>query len=247
MDKRTDILGVGFDSLTMDEAAERAMQYIAAHGEKGGAAYVVTPNPEIVWNCRKDEILREAVSEASMVLADGVGVIYGGKILGTPLKARLPGIDFAGRVMLELSKKGGSVYLLGSKPGVAEKAGEKLTQTYPGLVVAGTHDGYFKDDEPIIREINEKRPDLVLVCLGSPKQERWASANRKKLDAGILACLGGALDVYAGEVLRAPKWMQKAGLEWLYRLIKQPSRIGRMMSLPRFMFAVIWRKLKGTA
>lgn len=239
--QRTDILGVGFDDLTMEEALEQA----AALMESRSASYVVTPNPEIVWLCREDQELAEIVSGAGMVLADGIGIIYAAKILGRPMKAKLPGVDFAERLMARLAGQGGSVYLLGAKPGVAEQAGANLLSKYPGLQLAGTHDGYFRDDSPVVAEINEKAPDLLLVCLGAPKQEKWMFSHRTQLHVGLMAGLGGSLDVYAGTVKRAPERWQKLGLEWLYRLMKEPKRIKRMIKLPLFLLAVVGQRIRG--
>ncbi|NLB28886.1 MAG: WecB/TagA/CpsF family glycosyltransferase [Clostridiales bacterium] len=235
MNGRIDVLGIGFDNLTPGEALEHADRCIKARS--GG--YVVTPNPEMVWRCRTDFELSGAIGGAELVLSDGIGIIYGAKILRTPLKGRVTGIGFAESLTRRLAARGGSVYLFGAKPGVAKKAGENLTARYPGIVIAGTADGYFKDDEAVIEDINKKRPDFLMVCLGFPKQEIWARDNRAKLDVGVIACLGGSLDVMAGVVDRAPERWQKLGLEWLYRLIRQPSRLGRMMSLPKFLFATI--------
>ena len=232
---RINVLGVDFDNVTMEEAAERAMELIQAHE----ARYVVTPNPEIVMNVRENPALREAVKQAALVLPDGVGVVYGAQILGTPLKEKTPGIDFAARVMECLAAKQGSVFLFGAKPGVAELAGENLKTMFPGLVIAGTNDGYFTDDVPIVEKINAAKPDLLLVCLGSPKQELWMRSHAPELDVGLMAGLGGSLDVFAGVVERAPERWQKLGLEWLYRLLKEPKRIGRMMKLPQFALCAV--------
>lgn len=232
---KIEILDIPFDNVTMDEAVDTAMELIAAKK----AAYVVTPNPEIVMAARENPALAEAVKQASLVLPDGIGIIYGGKILGTPLKERTPGIDFAARVMERLSRKGGSVFLFGAKPGVAELAGENLQSMFPGLVISGVSDGYFSDDTPIIEKINGASPDLLLVCLGSPKQEFWMEKNVANLSVGLMAGLGGSLDVFAGMVDRAPERWQKLGLEWLYRLLKEPRRIGRMMKLPKFVLCAL--------
>ena len=238
---RIDVMGVGFDSLTMDEAIARARSLMAERR----AAYVVTPNPEIVMACRADSAAMAAVRGADLVLPDGVGVVYGARILGTPLKSKLPGIDFAQGLMADMAAAGQRVYLLGSKPGVAETAAQRLTERFPGLVICGTHDGYFKDDAPVVAAVNEAQPDLLLVCLGAPKQELWMQRNQKQLRVGLMAGLGGSLDVFAGNVKRAPKAFQRLGLEWLYRLMKEPKRIGRMMKLPKFLFACIGKKLRG--
>lgn len=238
---RIDVMGVGFDSLTIEEAVARAKALMSERR----AAYVVTPNPEIVMACRERAETMEAVNAADLVLPDGVGVVYGARILGTPLKQKLPGIDFIQALMADMAQEGKSVFLLGAKPGVAEKAGERLETMFPGLVIAGAHDGYFKDDAPVVAAVNEAQPDLLLVCLGAPKQELWMQRNQSALQVGLMAGLGGSLDVFAGNVKRAPKLFQKLGLEWLYRLLREPKRIGRMMKLPKFLFACIGKKRKG--
>ena len=238
---RINIMGVGFDSLTLSEAVDRAEALISERR----AAYVVTPNPEIVMTCWENLDAMEAVLNADLVLPDGVGIVYGAKILGTPLKGKLPGIDFAAELMRRMASRGGRVYLLGAKPGVAEMAGLRMQEQYPGLIVCGTHDGYFQEDVPIIEEINALQPDLLLVCLGAPKQELWMRRNHPVMKVGLMAGLGGSLDVFAGTVKRAPALFQRLGLEWFYRLIKEPWRFKRMMKLPKFLFACIGKKLRG--
>lgn len=227
---RIDVLGVSFDDLTMDEAVEIALGFM----QERRACYACTPNPEIVMAAKGDAALRAALSGSDLVLADGVGITKAAAMLGTPLKSRVPGIDFASNVISRLAERGGSVYLLGAKPLVAEAAAEKLTQTYPGIVIAGTNDGYFTDDAPVIEKINAASPDFLMVCLGSPKQELWMSANAGRLSCGLMAGLGGSLDVLAGNVQRAPETWRRLGLEWLYRVIKEPKRLGRVMKLPAF-------------
>ena len=234
-------MGVGFDSLTIEEAVARAKSLM----DERRAAYVVTPNPEIVMACRERAETMQAVNGADLVLPDGIGVIYGARILGTPLKSKLPGIDFITALMADMAKEGKSVFLLGAKPGVAKTAAERLKVMHPGLIIAGTHDGYFKEDAPVVAAVNAAQPDLLLVCLGAPKQELWMQRNQSALRIGLMAGLGGSLDVFAGNVKRAPKAFQKLGLEWLYRLMKEPRRIGRMMKLPKFLFACIGKRLRG--
>lgn len=241
MTDRIDVLDVGFDSLTMDEAVARGMELMA---EKK-AAYVVTPNPEIVMLAHGDADLSEALRRAALVLPDGIGIIKGAHILGTPLKEKIPGIDFAQRLFAKMAAGGQTLFLLGAKPGVAELAAAELKDRFPGLTVCGTNDGYFQDDAPVIDKINAAKPDLLLVCLGAPKQELWMHQNAPKLHVGLMAGLGGSLDVFAGLTERAPERWQKLGLEWLYRLLKEPSRAGRMKNLPKFAFAVIGKRLNG--
>ena len=239
---RVDVQGVGFDSLTLDEAA--AIAYSAVCGEHC-AGYVVTPNPEIVWLCRDDPSFADVLNSAFLVLPDGIGVVYGAKLLGRPVKQRVPGIDFVSALFERMAAAGKSVFLFGAKPGVAALAAQTIAKAYPGLVIAGTHNGYFTDDAPIIEEINAASPDLLLVCLGAPKQERWMAENKDRLNVRLMAGLGGSLDVFAGTAKRAPKGWQKLGLEWLYRLLKEPRRITRMIKLPLFLVEVIFRRIRG--
>ena len=235
---RIEILGVGFDDLTMDQAVAEGVRL----AESPGTHYAVTPNPEIVEICREDPEAMEAVRGADLVLADGIGVVYGAKILKTPLKGRVPGVEFAQNLMARMAENGKTLFLLGAKPGVAEKAAERLQRQYPGLRVAGTHDGYFQEDGPVLEQIRSSGADVVFVCLGAPKQEKWMLQNGAATGAHLLIGLGGCLDVFSGEVKRAPEVFQKLGLEWLHRLAKNPSRIGRMMKLPMFLVHVAGEK-----
>ena len=228
---RINVLGVGFDNVTMKEAVARGVELLG----QPGAHYVATPNPEIVEVCRENPEAMKAVNGADLVLADGIGIVKGARILGTPLKAKNPGIEFAAYLMGEMAKKGMSLYLLGAKPGVAETAGKRLAEKYPGLTIAGTHDGYFQDDAPVVEAIRQSGADAVFVCLGAPKQELWMAKNGPATGARLLCGLGGSLDVFAGTVKRAPKFWSDHGLEWFYRLCKEPSRLGRMMKLPLFL------------
>ena len=233
------VLGVNFDNITMGEAVRRAGNMLAG----GKACYVVTPNTEIVWRCRSDAALTEAIRGADMVLPDGIGVVKGAAMLGTPLKEKTPGIEFAAGLMGKMAERGRSLYLLGAKPGVADLAAERLQKQYPGLKIAGTHDGYFKEDAPVVDAIRESGADCVFVCLGAPKQELWMARNGPATGAHLLCGLGGSLDIFAGTVERAPKFWSDHGLEWFYRLCKEPKRIGRMMKLPLFLVHV--RQEKG--
>ena len=237
---RTEIMGVGFDDLTLDEAAGAAAGMI----EAGGFHYVVTPNPELVDRARREEPFRQALNGADLVLPDGIGVVYAAKLLGRPLKGRCPGIDFAGKLMERMAKTGLRLYLLGAKPGVAETAAARLEAKYPGLIICGTHDGYFKEDAPVVEAVRAAEADVVFVCLGAPKQEYWMVKNGPATGARLMAGLGGSLDVFAGVVERAPESWQRLGLEWLYRLTKEPKRIGRMARLPLFLLSALGERGK---
>ena len=231
---RINVLGVGFDNVTMEEAVDRGVELL--HG--AGASYVVTPNPEIVEACRENLAARQAVNGADLVLPDGIGIVKGAKMLGTPLKAKVPGIEFAAGLMARMAEEGLSLYLLGAKPGVAELAAEKLAEKYPGLKIAGTRDGYFQEDGPVVEAIHQSGADCVFVCLGAPKQELWMYKHGGETGARLLCGLGGSLDVFAGVVERAPRFWTDHGLEWFYRLCKNPWRAGRMMKLPLFLVHV---------
>lgn len=238
---RIEVMGIPFDSVTMEEALEAADRLL----EKKKTAYCVTPNAEIVYEAMKDESLRSLVCQADLVLPDGAGVVLGAKLLGTPVKEKVAGIEFGENLMKRYAGTDKTFYFLGGKPGVAEQAARKLQEKYPGLNICGTADGYFQDEAAVVAAINEKAPDVLLVCLGFPKQERFMYDHRYELKVGMMAGLGGSLDGYAGIAVRAPRWMIDLNLEWLYRLIKEPRRIGRMMRLPKFMLKVLARRLKG--
>lgn len=223
------ILGVRVDKLTMKEAICKAESFF-----DGGVHTVFTPNPEIILECKKDEQLREIINSSDMNLPDGIGVVIASKILGQPVTERVAGFDF----VCEILKTGKSYYFLGSRPGVAKKAMDNMIKQ--GVNVVGCHDGYFKDDKEVIEDIKSKAPDVLVVCLGAPKQERWIYKNAADLNVPLSIGAGGTLDVLAGEVERAPKIYQKLCIEWLYRTLKEPKkRLPRVAKLPVFMVDVL--------
>ena len=220
---KTDIMGIAFDNVTMQEALDKASAIL--RGDK--TCYAVTPNAEIAYEAMKDERLRALINGADLVLPDGAGV------------------DFADGLLGLLAESGKSVYLLGSKPGVAELAAEKMREKHPGLIICGMHDGYFKDEAPVIEAVNAAKPDVLFVCLGAPKQELFMKRHQQELTCKLMIGLGGSLDSFAGTVKRAPKWMIAANLEWLYRLYKEPKRFGRMLRLPKYLWAVVCKRIRG--
>lgn len=238
---KTDILGVQIDHMTLDEAVDAGRTLL----DGPGFHYVVTPNPEFVLAAKKDREFRRVLNGADLALPDGIGVVYAAKVLGTPLKERVPGVDFAQRLMALIAGNGKKLFLLGAKPGVAEKAADNLRKEYPGLDICGVHNGYFQEDGPVVEAIRASGADIVFVCLGAPKQELWMSKFGPETGAHLMIGLGGCLDVFAGNVQRAPEKWQKAGLEWLYRLFKEPSRIGRMAKLPLILVYAAAARLKG--
>lgn len=231
---RTQILGVGFDNITMVEAVDKALSLMEQRG-----CYAVTPNPEMVLMGRRDAAFSEALNRADLVLADGIGDLYAARILGKPLQERVCGADIYPYLLAHLAKHGGSVFLYGARPGVAEEAAAKLRESYPGLKIAGTQHGYQEDDVQLVQRLEETRPDLLMVCLGAPRQELWMHQHAGMKSVGLMIGLGGCLDLIAGHVKRAPLLWQKWGLEWLYRLIQEPRRIGRMIKLPQILFLAL--------
>ena len=238
---KTEILGIGFDDLSRQEAAQRGAELLA----EDKFHYVVTPNPEFILAAEKDADFRAVLNGADLVLPDGIGVVYSAKILGTPLKERVPGIEFAADMLACLNEMGGRLFLLGAKPGVAQKAGENILARYPNIVLCGARDGYFKDEEAVLLEVAAARPDLLFVCLGAPKQEKWMARWGQHTGARMAIGLGGCLDVFAGNVERAPESWQKLGLEWAYRLKKEPKRIGRMAKLPLVLVKAAGQRVSG--
>lgn len=237
MDK-VNILGIKVSKHTIESAADQIIEYIT-NGDKRRCVF--TPNSEIIMMAYRDKEFAEVLNSADILTADGIGVVYASKMLRNPILERAAGFDTACTVLKKMAPLGKSVYLFGAKPGVAEAAGEEMLRRFPGIKIAGCADGYFDEEKQvnIIADINEKKPDLLFVCLGAPKQEKWISEHRDELDFGVAMGIGGSLDVFAGTVKRAPEFYQKHGIEWLYRLLKQPSRIGRMMDLPKFGFTVL--------
>ncbi|MBR5743525.1 MAG: WecB/TagA/CpsF family glycosyltransferase [Clostridia bacterium] len=241
MERKTSrIFGIPFLNASMDGAAELAF----ALAEEAPVT-VVTPNVEILYGMRKDPALREALEKADVVLPDGIGVVLAGRILGTPVERKLAGVEFGETVLRRAAEEGKSVYFLGAKPGVAEKAAGAMREKYPGLKVAGTADGYFRDDGAAAAAIRESGAYLALICLGSPKQEIFMERFRNETGCRLHAALGGSMDVYAGCAKRAPRWMIRLGLEWLYRLVREPKRLGRMLRIPGVLFAALRIRLFG--
>jgi len=243
MAEKVNILGVKVDKVNIEQASD----IIINHIENGSGAFsVFTPNSEIIMAGYRDSEFRDLLNNSDLLTADGIGVVYASRIVGNPIAERAPGYDIACRTLEKLSEKGGTLYLFGSKPGVAELAGENITKKYPGVRIVGYSDGYFdeKKEKTIIENINRHSPDVLFVCLGAPKQEKWISEHREILNAKVCMGIGGSLDVFAGTVKRAPEFYTKHGIEWLYRLMKQPSRFVRMLDLPRFGFKVLMKGKK---
>lgn len=234
---RLNVLGVGVDTYSMEDAAN----VLVAAMEQDKPFSVYTPNSEIILYAYNNPDYMKILNRGDMITPDGIGVVYASKILKRPLSERVGGFDLANLVLQKIAGTGKRVYLFGGKPGVAEEAAKNICQLYPGTEICGTADGYFdaEKEREIIKDIQDKKPDLLFVCLGFPKQETWIDAHKNELSAKVCMGIGGSLDVFAGTVKRAPEGFQKLGLEWLYRLLKQPSRFIRMLALPKFGWTVL--------
>ena len=243
---KINIRGVMFDNVTMDEAVEICEGFVKT--SRHGVVY--TPNAEMVQMTVENEAFAKTVNSADLIIPDGAGVVLASKILKKNLKGKVAGVELAERLVARSGESGIKFFFYGSSPdaadgrAVAEVAREKLLEKYPDAHIVGTNHGYVKEDgmDALIEKINESGADALFVCLGVPRQENWIYANRDRLNPKIIIGLGGSLDVFAGTVQRAPKIFIKLNLEWFYRLIKEPWRLGRMMNIPKFLIATVFSK-----
>jgi N-acetylglucosaminyldiphosphoundecaprenol N-acetyl-beta-D-mannosaminyltransferase len=234
---KADILGCKIDIITMQQALELLEQLIRTEQRQ----QIITLNAEIAYKATQDKSLQNIINSARLVTADGIGIVWAAKVMGYEIKERITGVDLLFNLCQLAVEKSWKFYLLGAAPGVADMAAQKLMEAYPGLQIVGTHHGYYKPEEmeKIIIDINRVQPDILLVGMGAPKQEYWIYENKSKLNASIMIGVGGSLDIAAGNKKRAPGFFIKMNLEWLYRLITEPSRIKRQVVLPLFALKVL--------
>lgn len=239
---KANILGANVDIVNTEQTLNRIKEL----HEKGEPSHIITLNAEIVYQAQENAELLDIINQADLVTPDGIGIVWAGKKLGYPFFERVTGIDLLYCLCAEAIQEDWQIYLLGAAPGVAEEAGRKLCSSYPGLQVCGCRDGYFSEQDipEIIAEIQDLQVDLLFVALGAPKQEFWIRQHKQELNVPILIGVGGSFDVVAGIKERAPQWMIKTNLEWLYRLLKEPSRFQRQLALPKFAWQVLKRKYK---
>lgn len=231
------LYGVKIDNVTCDEAVYRALR---ATGEP---CVVFTPNALILEASRKDAGLASLLNHASLSLPDGAGVLWAARKMGTPLAERVAGIDFGAELLARAERAGLRVFLLGGGEGVAERAAENLQKKHPRLCICGTTWGYFnkigEENTRVISHIRACHPHILFVCMGFPVQECWVIENLHHLtDIRTIACLGGSLDVWAGDIPRAPVWMSRIGLEWFWRMLRQPKRLAALPKMVSFLWHV---------
>ena len=241
MTERVEILGVKVDAVTMAQAVERVASLIAA----GKPEMVATANAEMLLRATHDDELKSILNAANLVVPDGAGTVWAARHLGKNMPERVAGADLVQELMKLAPARSWKFFLFGSAPGIADKAKAKAESLYPGIEIAGTRNGYFTaaDEPEIISQIKASRADVLLAALGVPKQEKWLAAHMNELNVPVSIGVGGTFDVMAGVVKRAPLWMQKARLEWLFRAMLQPSRAGRLLALPKFVLKVHKQKI----
>jgi len=238
--RRVQLFGVPVDALDMKTAVSRIEQFI----QERRPHQVVTPDSSAIARAQRDAELREILQTADLVTPDGMGVVWMGRILGLGIGERLSGVDLVGQICALAVERNYSVYLLGAREGVAEEAAEALKRNLPGLRIAGTWHGYFsQEEEPeVIARIKRSNPDILLVAFGIPKQEKWIRRHLEELGVPVAIGVGGSLDVISGRVKRAPAWIQKSGLEWLYRTAQHPARLPRLGAVARFIWMGLSRR-----
>lgn len=230
---RINILGTEFDNFTQDQFHKLVSTDLDNHANK----FIVTPNPEIVLSARDNTRFSNIVNNADYVIPDGIGIIKGARMLGTPMHERITGFDTLMFLIKQANQKHLKLYMVGAKPEVINASAARIKKEFPNIDLVGYHDGYFKDDGIIATEIAEKQPDIILVALGSPKQEYFINKYRDRCTA-VWIGVGGSFDVFSGTKKRAPKVVQKLSLEWFYRLVKEPTRFGRMLAIPKYLHLI---------
>ncbi len=232
-----EILGIRIHRVTMEKTLS-LLEEMAAGRE---ANHIVTVNPEFVMIAQHDPVFKDVLNNAALALPDGIGIVFASRLLGEPVPERVAGVDTIHRLANIAQRRGFSIFLLGASPGVAEKTAKVLQTENPGLRIAGTYAGspHQREEDKICALIAAAKPDILLVAYGPPKQDLWIAKTQSRLGVPVAIGVGGTFDFIAGVTVRAPRWVRGIGLEWLYRLIKEPWRWRRMMTLPQFSFAVI--------
>ena len=238
--EKEQILGVNVLVTNYNELKQNVIKNI----KNSKKTFIVAINPEKILKARKDKKLKDLLNRANYPIADGIGVVLASKIRRGKIRKRITGIDSMDMICQTANEKGYKVFLYGAKQDVVNSAKDKLLDKYPKMNIVGTINGYEKDNKKIINLINRSKADILFVALGSPQQEEWINANMDKVCTKIFQGVGGAFDVISGKTKRAPKWVQKIGFEWFYRLIKEPKRIFRQIKLLKFLFLSLFYRQK---
>lgn len=244
MQDKITILGVTIDNITLIESGEITKQLISKSNKS--CKIIVAPNTEFIMKAQKDKDFFDILKQAELATPDSVGVTIGAKLQNKEFKERIPGQAYFREIFRVAEKEGWTIYLLGGKDDVPIKTKEKLEKDFPNAKIVGVHEGFFEKDseEDVIEEINRLKPNILFVAMGAPIQEKWIYKNRNRLQVDVAAGQGGTFDYEAGKIKRAPLIFQKLGIEWFWRLIKQPSRIVRMLVLPQYLIKILLKKDK---
>ncbi|GAA0368631.1 WecB/TagA/CpsF family glycosyltransferase [Alkalibacterium iburiense] len=239
MNNKVTILGIPFDNMTRKEF----LSVLYKRMEDKEKTFLVTANPEIVMFAKSNEDYFKLLLEADFIAPDGIGVVRAAKTLNTPIKERVPGFELMLGLLELANMEGKRVYFIGAKEDVLNLTIENVKKEWPHIEIAGYHHGYFDHDDPEkIQMVKEANADIVLVAFGFPRQEEWIKKYLNEVEHGIAVGVGGSFDVISGKTKRAPFLVQRFHVEWLYRLIKQPSRYKRMSVLPLFLREIYKQK-----
>ncbi|MCH1625115.1 WecB/TagA/CpsF family glycosyltransferase [Ferdinandcohnia quinoae] len=237
MEKET-YLGVDVSPLSYDEI----ITDLKSRMIQGEQSTIIAVNPEKVMAAKSNSELRSLINGSTYQIPDGIGVLLASKLKGGSIRSRVTGVDMMERLIRFAAEDGYKVFLYGAKQEVVETAKQKLEEKYPGLNISGIENGYVKDQDELINKINQSEADFLFVAMGSPRQELWIRENMKKLNVKVFQGVGGSFDVFSGKVKRAPLFYRKLGIEWLYRLMKEPSRMKRQLALPKFLLRILFTK-----
>ena len=241
MQSKVTILGIPFDNMTRKEFLKELYKRMNLKQK----TFLVTANPEIVMYAQENKDYYELLMQADYIAPDGIGIVKASHTLGTPIKERVPGFELMLGLLeiADMEKK--NVYFIGAKEEIIELTIEKIKQEWPHINIVGYHHGYFNHADPeMINKVKETEPDMVFVAFGFPRQEKWISNYLSQVSSGIAVGVGGSFDVLSGKTKRAPRLVQSFHIEWLYRLIRQPSRYKRMSVLPKFLQEIYSQKKK---
>ena len=238
------ILGVPIDAVTRDEAGIITENLIEKSNKS--CKMIFAPNVEFIMYAQKDKEFFDILKQSSLSTPDSIGVIIGAKLQKKSFPERIPGQSYFRKIIELSNEKGYSIYLLGGKPGITEKAKENLEKIFPNVNIVGVHHGYFNEneEEEVIEEINKLQPNVLFVALGAPRQEKWIYNHRNELKVDVATGQGGTYDYEAGKIKRAPVWVQKIGMEWFWRLCREPKRIKRQLVLPVYLVKILFKKDK---
>lgn len=232
-------LGVHVSPLTY----EGIVTEIKARMNRGDKSTIIAVNPEKVMAAQKNPEVKELINNSTFQIADGVGILLASKLKKGTIKSRVTGVDMMARLLKFAAEDRHSIYLYGAKREVVERAAENIKRDNPGIVIAGTTDGYEQDENALIERVNDSGAKIIFVALGSPKQELWIRRNINQLtNVLVFQGVGGSFDVFSGTVKRAPAFFRKTGTEWLYRLISDPKRFKRQLNLPRFLLKLLFNR-----